>query len=41
MDDLIDEWDRIQDVNEEALGTAEAMTKIGKDLGRNEKSITD
>jgi hypothetical protein len=30
---LIDEVDRTQAVNEEILRTAEAMAKIGKDLG--------
>ena len=30
---LIDEVDRIQAVNEEILRTAEAIAKIGKDLG--------
>jgi hypothetical protein len=33
VDGLIDEVDRIQAVNEEILRTAEAMAKIGKDLG--------
>ena len=33
MNGLIDEVDRIQAVNEEILRTAEAMAKIGKDLG--------
>ena len=33
VDGLIDEVDRIQAVNEEVLRTAEAMAKIGKDLG--------
>ena len=33
VDGLIDEVDRIQVVNEEILRTAEAMAKIGKNLG--------
>ena len=33
VEGLIDEVDRIQAVNEEILRTAEAMAKIGKDLG--------
>ena len=33
VDGLIDEVDRIQAVNEEILRTAEAMAKIGKELG--------
>ena len=33
VEGLIDEVDRIQAVNEEVLRTAEAMAKIGTDLG--------